>query len=64
MDSTDAATRVAAAGERWVTMPTDVLQAALEGLDDSTELWDAVADELAEREHSAEVQINNGGILP
>jgi hypothetical protein len=36
----------------------------MEQLDDSTELWDDMADELAEREHELEVRVLNGGILP
>jgi hypothetical protein len=45
-------------------MSTDKLRSVLQQLDDSTELWDEVADEIAEREHEGDVRRMNGGVLP
>ncbi len=48
----------------WRRWPSDRVRATIELLDDSTELWDAMADELAERDHEHEVRVLNGGVLP
>jgi len=48
----------------WRAMPSHKLRTILEVLDDSTDAWDTVADELAEREHEWETRRNNGGIRP
>jgi hypothetical protein len=48
----------------WRRWPSDRVRAVMEQVDDSTELWDSMADELAEREHEHEVRVLNGGILP
>ena len=49
---------------QWCRWPSARIAAALEELDDSTELSDAMQDELAEREHEHELRVNNGGVLP
>lgn len=48
----------------WRTWPTDRLTAALDVIDDSTALWDAMADEIAQRDHEHATRVNNGGVLP
>lgn len=48
----------------WCRLPTQELRDAVERLDDSTELYDQVRDEIAEREHEADVRRMNGGVLP
>lgn len=48
----------------WRTWPSDRLEAALDVVDDSTALWDAMSDEIAQRDHEHRTRVNNGGILP
>lgn len=48
----------------WRRWPSERIEKALEQVDDSTELWDQMSDELAERQHEHEVRILNGGVLP
>lgn len=48
----------------WRRWPSDRIEKALEHIDDSTDLWDKMSDELSEREHEYETRVLNGGVLP
>lgn len=48
----------------WRRGPSERIETAMTQIDDSTELWDNMANELTEREHEDQVRILNGGVLP
>lgn len=48
----------------WRKWPTATLENVLDGMDDSTELYDKVQDELDKRHADHEVKVNNGGVMP
>lgn len=48
----------------WRRWPSERIEAAMTQIDDSTQLWDDMSNELIEREHEDQVRILNGGVLP
>lgn len=48
----------------WRRWPTDSIQAVLARIDDSTELFDSMGEELDKRDHEHDVRVLNGGVLP
>lgn len=60
--SNDTATTLDTRG--WRRWPSERIETAMTQIDDSTQLWDDMANELTEREHEHQVRILNGGVLP
>lgn len=48
----------------WRRWPADRIQAVMERIDDCTELWDSMGEELDQRDHEHDVRVLNGGVLP
>lgn len=48
----------------WRRWPASRIEAVMERIDDSTELWDLMGDELDKRDHEHDVRVLNGGVLP
>jgi hypothetical protein len=48
----------------WRRWQSARIEAVMAQIDDSSELWDDMANELTEREHEHQVRVLNGGILP
>lgn len=48
----------------WRRWPSGHILAVMERIDDSTELYDSMGEELDKRDHEHDVRVLNGGVLP